>query len=129
MGRIQGEGDYTPARSCNTGPRELCAGQVLPLGKPQVQVQAVVGKRDRTAHGGHLLQAYVGPRCEIVSTQSLAHLTKEFDASGGIALIKSWLLRDWEPSLSTSEEADGLKSCPGAATVNAGRPGAPVIRV
>ena len=88
MGRIQSEGDYTPARSCNTGPRELCAGQVLPLGKPQVQVQAVVGKRDRTAHGGHLLQAHIRPTCEVVLIESPAHLTKEFDASAGIALIK-----------------------------------------
>ena len=57
-------------------------------GVPQVHAHAVVAKRDGTAHGGHLLQAHVRPTCELVLTESPAHLTKEFDPVAGIALIK-----------------------------------------
>src|ERR1700730_19387315 len=57
-------------------------------GEPQVHAHAVVGKRDGTAHGGHLLQAHVRPTCELVLTESPAHLRKEFDPAAGIALIK-----------------------------------------
>jgi predicted DNA-binding protein with PD1-like motif len=48
-------------------------------GKPQVHAHAIVGKRDGTAHGGHLLEARVRPTCEVVLTESSAHLKKEFD--------------------------------------------------
>jgi uncharacterized protein len=57
-------------------------------GEPQVHAHAVVGKRDGTAHGGHLLQAYIRPTCEVVLTESPIHLKKEFDPAAGIALIK-----------------------------------------
>jgi predicted DNA-binding protein with PD1-like motif len=57
-------------------------------GEPQVHAHAVVGKRDGTAHGGHLLQACVRPTCEVVLTESPAHLRKEYDPVAGIALIK-----------------------------------------
>jgi predicted DNA-binding protein with PD1-like motif len=57
-------------------------------GERQVHAHAVIGKRDGTAHGGHLLEAHVRPTCEVVLTQSPAHLRKEFDPSAGIALIK-----------------------------------------
>ncbi len=57
-------------------------------GEPQVHAHVVVGKRDGTAHGGHLLQAHVRPTCEVVLTESPAHLKKEFDPAAGIALIK-----------------------------------------
>jgi predicted DNA-binding protein with PD1-like motif len=57
-------------------------------GEPQVHAHAVIGKRDGTAHGEHLLEAHVRPTCEVVLTESPAHLRKEFDPSAGIALIK-----------------------------------------
>jgi predicted DNA-binding protein with PD1-like motif len=57
-------------------------------GEPQVHAHAIVGKRDGTAHGGHLLEARVRPTCELVLTESPAHLRKEFDPESGIALIK-----------------------------------------
>jgi predicted DNA-binding protein with PD1-like motif len=57
-------------------------------GDPQVHAHTVVGKRDGTAHGGHLLQAHVRPTCEVVLTESPVHLTKEFDPAAGILLIK-----------------------------------------
>jgi predicted DNA-binding protein with PD1-like motif len=56
--------------------------------EPQVHAHAVIGKRDGTAHGGHLLEAHVRPTCEVVLTESPAHLKKEFDPAAGIVLIK-----------------------------------------
>lgn len=56
--------------------------------EPQVHAHAIVGKRDGTARGGHLLEARVRPTCELVLTESPAHLRKEFDPEAGIALIK-----------------------------------------
>ena len=53
-----------------------------------MHAHAVVGKRDETAHGGHLLQAHDRPTCEVVLTESPAQLRKEFDPAAGIALIK-----------------------------------------
>jgi hypothetical protein len=66
----------------------LIGDVALKDGEPQVHAHAVVGKRDSTAHGGHLLQARVRPTCELVLTESPAHLKKEFDPVAGIALIK-----------------------------------------
>jgi uncharacterized protein len=57
-------------------------------GEPLVHAHAVVGKRDGTAHGGHLLQARVRPTCVLVLTESPAHLRKEYDPVVGVALIK-----------------------------------------
>jgi predicted DNA-binding protein with PD1-like motif len=57
-------------------------------GKPEVHAHAIVGKRDGTAHGGHLLETRVRPTCEVVLTESPVHLKKEFDPEAGIALIK-----------------------------------------
>jgi predicted DNA-binding protein with PD1-like motif len=47
-----------------------------------------VGRRDGTAHGGHLLAAKVRPTCEVVLTESPVHLRKEMDTESGIALIR-----------------------------------------
>jgi len=56
--------------------------------EPVVHAHVVIGKRDGTAHGGHLLQAHVRPTCEIVLTKSPAHLQKALDAESGLMLIK-----------------------------------------
>jgi predicted DNA-binding protein with PD1-like motif len=56
-------------------------------GKPAVHAHVVVGKKDGTAHGGHLVKAVVRPTCEIILTESPAHLTKQIDPESGIALI------------------------------------------
>jgi predicted DNA-binding protein with PD1-like motif len=66
----------------------LIGDVALKDGEPQVHAHAVIGKRDGTAHGGHLLQAHIRPTCEVVLTESPAHLKKEFNPSAGIALIK-----------------------------------------
>jgi predicted DNA-binding protein with PD1-like motif len=66
----------------------LIGDVALKDGQPQVHAHAVIGRRDCTAHGGHLLEAHVRPTCEVVLTESPAHLRKEFDPAAGIALIK-----------------------------------------
>ncbi len=57
-------------------------------GEPQVHAHLVVGRRDGTAHGGHLISATVRPTCELVITENPRHLEKRFDPESGIALIR-----------------------------------------
>lgn len=57
-------------------------------GQPQVHAHVVIGKSDGTAHGGHLLEARVRPTCEVVLTETPAHLQKQMDPQSGIALIR-----------------------------------------
>jgi hypothetical protein len=57
-------------------------------GQPQIHAHLAIGRKDGTAHGGHLLSATVRPTCEIVITESLKHLQKEIDPESGIALIR-----------------------------------------
>ena len=57
-------------------------------GKPVVHAHAIVGRKDGTAHGGHLIKANIRPTCEVILTESPAHLHKEIDPQAGIALIK-----------------------------------------
>ncbi len=56
--------------------------------KPQVHAHLVVGRRDGTAHGGHLMEAVVRPTCELVLTENPAHLQKHIDPESGVALIR-----------------------------------------
>jgi hypothetical protein len=69
---------------------ELVAGGDIALadGKPKVHAHVVVGKRDGSAHGGHLLEARVRPTLEVVLTESPAHLVREHDPRSGLALIR-----------------------------------------
>lgn len=53
----------------------------------KTHVHVVVGKRDGSAHGGHLLQAIVRPTLEIILTESPGYLRRSFDAESGLALI------------------------------------------
>ena len=54
---------------------------------PEVHAHVVVGKRDGSAHGGHLLQAHVRPTLEIVVTEAPTALRKRVDPVSGLALI------------------------------------------
>jgi uncharacterized protein len=66
------------------------AGDIaLEEGKPKVHAHVVVGKRDGTAHGGHLLEAHVWPTLEVVLSDSPAHLGKRFDPETGLALLSA----------------------------------------
>ena len=57
-------------------------------GKPVVQAHAVIGRKDGTAHGGHLLEAHIRPTCEVVLAESPIHLQKQVDPESGLAVIK-----------------------------------------
>jgi hypothetical protein len=56
--------------------------------KPKVHAHVVLGKRDGTAHGGHLLKGIVNPTLEIILTESPVWLKRKMDAQSGIPLIE-----------------------------------------
>jgi len=57
-------------------------------GKPVVHAHAVIGRKDGTAQGGHLLEAHIRPTCEVILTESPIHLQKQIDPQSGLALIR-----------------------------------------
>jgi predicted DNA-binding protein with PD1-like motif len=65
----------------------LIGDVALADGEPALHAHVVLGKRDGTAHGGHLMFASVRPTMEIVLTESPAHLRKRHDPESGLALI------------------------------------------
>ena len=65
----------------------LIGDVALKDGKPVVHAHAVIGKKDGTAHGGHLLEAHIRPTCEVALTESPAHLQKFVDFDSGLVLI------------------------------------------
>jgi predicted DNA-binding protein with PD1-like motif len=64
-------------------------GDIAPKedGEPQVHAHVVVGLRDGTTRGGHLLEAHVRPTLEVVLTESPAYLKRRTDEETGLALI------------------------------------------
>lgn len=56
-------------------------------GEPKVHAHVVVGKRDGTAHGGHVKEAIVRPTLELVLDRSPSALRKRFDPESGLTLI------------------------------------------
>ena len=56
-------------------------------GKRVVHLHCVVGLRDGTTRGGHLLGARVWPTLEVIVTEWPAFLRKRFDPEIGLALI------------------------------------------
>ena len=58
-----------------------------PDGDPRVHAHVVVGRRDGSARGGHLLEAEVRPTLEVILTESPEHLKRRHDARTGLALI------------------------------------------
>lgn len=55
--------------------------------EPKLHAHVVVGRRDGTAHGGHLLEARVRPTLEVMLVESPARLRRVFDPASGLALI------------------------------------------
>lgn len=55
--------------------------------KPKVHAHVVVGKRDGTAHGGHLLKAKVRPTLEVTLIAEPAHLKRTIDPATGLPLL------------------------------------------
>lgn len=58
-----------------------------PDGQPFLHAHLVVGKRDGSAHGGHLLEAHVYPTLEVLVTESPGALRRERDAATGLTLL------------------------------------------
>ena len=56
-------------------------------GAPTLHVHAVLGKRDGTTVGGHLLEARVRPTLEVTLTEPPGFLRKRKDPETGLALI------------------------------------------
>ena len=55
--------------------------------KPKIHAHIVVGKRDGTAHGGHLLEAHVRPTLEVRITETPQTLRRIHDPETNLALI------------------------------------------
>lgn len=55
--------------------------------EPKVHAHVVVGQRDTTTRGGHLIDATVRPTLELIVEDVPAHLRKRVDPESGLALI------------------------------------------
>ncbi|HZO02977.1 MAG TPA: PPC domain-containing DNA-binding protein [Burkholderiales bacterium] len=55
--------------------------------KPKLHAHVVLGRRDGSACGGHLLAARVRPTLEVILTESPVHLRRKHDPASGLALI------------------------------------------
>ena len=60
---------------------------LTPDAQPEVHAHVVVGRRDGTTLGGHLLEGSVWPTLEVVVTDAPRHLQKVHNAETGLALI------------------------------------------
>ena len=59
-----------------------------PDGESKLHAHVVVGKRDYSAHGGHLMRAIVNPTLEVMVTESPSELARVFHKDKGLALLK-----------------------------------------
>ena len=66
----------------------LAGNLVLHDNAPKLHAHVVVGKRDGTAHGGHLIEATVRPTLEVILIESPKRLERRHDPQSGLALIK-----------------------------------------
>ncbi len=60
----------------------------LDQGQPKIHLHAVLGRRDGSTRGGHLLEGVVRPTLEVLLIDSPSYLKRECDAASGLALIK-----------------------------------------
>jgi predicted DNA-binding protein with PD1-like motif len=56
-------------------------------GKAAVHAHVVLGTRDGTTRGGHLVAGHVRPTLELVVDEAPAHLRRRYDPESGLALI------------------------------------------
>ncbi len=61
---------------------------LAPDSTPQLHLHVVLGKRDGTAHGGHLLEAEVRPTLEVMVIETPPGLRRRHDPESGLALIE-----------------------------------------
>jgi len=66
------------------------AGDIVPddKGKSSLHAHVVLGRRDGTTRGGHLVQGYVRPTLEVTLTELPAHLRRHRHPELGLALIE-----------------------------------------
>ena len=55
--------------------------------KPKLHAHVVIGRRDGSARGGHLLEGRVWPTLEVIVEESPRHLRRRTDPESGLALI------------------------------------------
>jgi predicted DNA-binding protein with PD1-like motif len=56
-------------------------------GEAALHAHIVLGRRDGSACGGHLLEAAVRPTLEVIVLETPQHLSRRFDETTGLALI------------------------------------------
>jgi predicted DNA-binding protein with PD1-like motif len=56
-------------------------------GKAAVHAHVVLGLRDGTTRGGHLVAGRVRPTLELVVDEASAHVRRRYDPESGLALI------------------------------------------
>jgi uncharacterized protein len=56
-------------------------------GEPALHLHAVLGRRDGSTVGGHLLRGEVWPTLEVIVTEVAPELAKRYDPQTGLALI------------------------------------------
>jgi predicted DNA-binding protein with PD1-like motif len=56
-------------------------------GRPVVHLHAVLGLRDGSTRGGHLLEGHVWPTLEVMISESPRYLRKKLDPEVGLALL------------------------------------------
>ena len=66
----------------------LVGDVALDNGTPRLHIHAVLGRRDGSTLGGHLLDARVRPTLEVLLIDSPGYLKRERDPVSGLALIK-----------------------------------------
>jgi NAD(P)-dependent dehydrogenase (short-subunit alcohol dehydrogenase family) len=82
---LGGKGLAVPADVADADQVEKAAARIENELGPHVHV--VVGKKNGSAMGGHLLEAHVRPTLELVLQDSGEQLKRTFDAESGLALI------------------------------------------
>jgi predicted DNA-binding protein with PD1-like motif len=66
----------------------LLGNIALHEGKPKLHLHCVVGRRDGTTRGGHLLEARVQPTLELMLVESPAELQRTIDPATNLPLLK-----------------------------------------
>jgi predicted DNA-binding protein with PD1-like motif len=56
-------------------------------GRAAIHAHVVLGTRDGTTRGGHLIAGHVRPTLDLVLDESPAHLRRRYDPDSGLALI------------------------------------------
>ncbi|HEX5738194.1 MAG TPA: PPC domain-containing DNA-binding protein [Hydrogenophaga sp.] len=56
--------------------------------EPKLHAHVVLGRRDGSTRGGHLLRAIVRPTLEVLLTEAPAHLRRAFDPESRLPLIR-----------------------------------------